>query len=213
MEVISLTLGQLSTNCYIIPTQMNRAIVIDPACDAEVITSTLNQHGLNLSLIILTHGHFDHFMAVNELVRNKAVPVYVHKDDDKCLSNMQYSLYSAFSNGTSFIPAKSTNFMYDTDKIRLDNVELIAIHTPGHSEGSVCLFSRPDKIMFCGDTIFKGSIGNTDHPYGNFKQIMDSLERIKKLNTDFTLYPGHGPITKFSYELSHNIYFTGLQDI
>lgn len=213
MKVITLCVGELAENCYIIPTENNNAVIIDPGFDFEEIMYSLKQNGLTLKKILLTHGHFDHIMAVKELVDKTSAEVYIHKLDEPCLTDTYVNLYNGFPNEAPFNKILTANLVQDNDKISQDNLNFIVLHTPGHSLGSCCYLCEEEKVMFCGDTVFRGSVGSTSFPFCNHDDLVKSLSKIKNLSGDYKMYCGHGPATTLEDEKNHNIYFSGIDQI
>lgn len=196
MEIRTLTLGIYQTNTYLI-VQNNEIIVIDPVSKPERIQSLVKENETIVG-ICLTHGHFDHIGAVDDLVNIYNCPVFIHKDDYELTQDPEKN-YSQ----TNKIKLKSKiNFYSDTMKLKSFNFEVIS--TPGHTKGSVCL--RFDNNLFTGDTLFKGSIGRTDLYSANPQEMKQSLRLLRSLQDNFNIYPGHDGITTLFDELKRNPY-------
>lgn len=175
MKIDVVKVGELECNCYILDIN-GRVLVIDPGDNGNKITSKI---GSRLVVgIIITHYHFDHVGALDELVNKYNVIVYDRK-------NMR----EGFN--------KIDNFVFDV------------IYTPGHKEDLITIYFKEDKIMFCGDFIFKDNIGRCDLPGGNIKEMYNSIDKIKKYDRNIIVYPGHGDNTSIGYEIDNNIYFRG----
>lgn len=207
MNITQLTLGPLHTNCYIVYGKDNKAAVIDPASGADVIESKLNELGLTLDKILLTHAHFDHIMAVEDL-RKSGVELYIHKEDLKMLNdpNLNHMLSAA---GKEIVFKKVEHLLEDGDVIDIGGEELKVIHTPGHSQGSVCYVS--DEWIVSGDTLFKETVGRTDLYGGSFDAMLSSMKKLRELDKDYAVYPGHGESTTLNYEKDNNIYMKTLR--
>ena len=177
MKIEKLVLGRLFTNCYII-SEKDEAVIIDPGGEPEKIFSTLPT--TNLSYIILTHAHPDHLGALpalkNEFPKAKFL---THKGELPILKSLHLKVKpDGFLNESKF-PLPTTHYPL-----------LSIIHTPGHSPGGICL--RMKNVLFTGDTLFANGIGRTDYPYANQKDLIESLEKLKKLPKNLKIYPGHG---------------------
>jgi len=196
MEIRTLTLGMYQTNTYCI-VQDNKILIIDPVSKAERIQSLIRENEVIVG-ICLTHGHFDHIGAVDDLVDLYHCPVFIHNDDIEMTQDPEKN-YSQ----TKKIKLKSKLTTY-TDKMNVQSIEFEVYHTPGHTKGSVCL--RFNNNLFTGDTLFKGSIGRTDLYGGNAQEMKQSLRFIHSLNEDLTIYPGHDGITQLFDELKRNPY-------
>lgn len=179
--------------------------VIDPGEGAERIYKRCTAKGLKIEQILLTHAHFDHIMAVNELCALCGADVVIHKGDYPALYNAQLNL-SVFGTGREYIINSDINVMSvaDGDKISVGNEEFSVMSTPGHTPGS-CLYICGN-IIFSGDTLFAGTIGRTDFPGGNVVELKRSLKKICALSGDFTLYSGHSGETSLDRERSFNHY-------
>lgn len=196
MEIRTLTLGIYQTNTYLV-VQDNEIIVIDPVSKPERIQALIKENE-TLVGICLTHGHFDHIGAVDELVSIYNCPVFIHKDDYELTQDPEKN-YSQ----TKKIKLKSKiEFYSDSMKIKKFNFDVL--NTPGHTKGSVCL--RFDNNLFTGDTLFKGSIGRTDLYGASPQEMKQSLRLLRSLQEDYIIYPGHDGITTLFDELKRNPY-------
>lgn len=207
MNITQLTLGPLQTNCYIVYGKDKRAAVIDPGFCADVIESKIDELGLTIDKILLTHAHFDHIMAVEDLRKNGA-ELYIHKEDLKMLNdpNLNHMLMAA---GREIEFKKVEHILNDGDVIDIGGEELRVLHTPGHTQGSVCYIS--DEWIASGDTLFKETVGRTDLYGGDFNTIIESVKKLKALDKDYAVYPGHGEKTTLNYEKNNNIYMKTLR--
>ena len=168
----------------------------------------LDSHKLRLRKILLTHGHFDHIGGVEAVRKLTGAEVYIHEDDAKMLTSAQYSLAA----GISFHPFTAvTDYTAITGDSLLNDGDLSfqVLHTPGHSEGSVCYICK--NVIFSGDTLFADSIGRTDFPGSNPIDMRNSLYALKMINGDYRVLPGHGPATTLAYEQYNNPYMRNLK--
>lgn len=196
MEIRTLTLGLYQTNTYLIINN-DEVIVIDPVAKAERIQALLKE-GEKIIAICLTHGHFDHIGAVDDLVNLNQCPVYIH-ELDYALTQDPEKNYSQ----TKKIKLKS-KINYYNDSMEIGSFKFDVLHTPGHTSGSVCL--RFKDILFTGDTLFKGSIGRTDLYGANPQEMKQSLRLLRSLKDDYRIYPGHEESTTLFDELKRNPY-------
>lgn len=194
-----LTLGELQTNCYLVSeNNSDKCLIIDPADDADFISSEILRLKLNPSAIILTHGHFDHCLATLELKLNFNTPIYLHQDD---LFLYQRATETAnHFTSTKHLKLPSPNFyLEDNQKIHINPDDtsseyLKVIHTPGHTPGSISLYNeqKGNPILLSGDTVFADGIGATNHKYSSSSQLWKSLSKLKKLPRSTQILSGHG---------------------
>jgi hydroxyacylglutathione hydrolase len=202
MILKTLIVGELETNCYILGDEDSKeGMIIDPGGDFKIIEKTLKELNLNIKYIILTHGHSDHIGVLSELKKKIGAQILIHKDDAEMLSNPEKNL-SVFSYNPFSAPV-ADKLLEDKDKIRTGQIEIEVLHTPGHTEGSISLYT--DKIIFSGDLIFYGSVGRTDLPGGSNQKLFRSIQdKILDKTDDTVIYPGHGPATTVGEERRNN---------
>lgn len=208
MKIISMSVGMLEANCYILYDEKNKdAIVIDPGGDGEYILTKLNEEKLNVRYIVLTHGHFDHIGAVRFLKEKTGGLVAIHKLDADNLTD-GYKNLSHFM-GIESVQTKADVLLEHGSTIEFGNVQCKIIHTPGHSEGSICILVPG--AVFTGDTLFRGSIGRTDLPGGNHRELLNSIATyLLILDSNTVVYPGHGLKTTIGAEKESNPFLEGL---
>lgn len=178
MKVETVVVGPLGTNCYIVTGDAGgEAIVIDPGDDAPAIIEALQRDKLGVKAIVLTHGHFDHIQAAGSLKKSKGGDIYAHPADQVPGSDRPLDEGLEFQAGGAV---------------------LRTICTPGHSQGSCSLVG--DGAVFCGDLLFRDSVGRTDFEGGSMPELMRSLDRLKKLPDETIVFPGHGPDTTIGRE-------------
>lgn len=198
MEIKRFISTVLDENIYLLSKKQD-CLLIDPGGDniSEVV-SYIKENKLNLLAILVTHGHFDHILSINELLDNFDVPIYIGKEDKEKLYDPSISLARIF-NGTEYMINNDAKIveLNDNDVIFDD---ITVLHTPGHTSGSVCYYIESDKIIFTGDTLFKMAYGRVDFPTGDSYKMRDSLNRLLKLDSDIIVYPGHGDSTTIGEE-------------
>lgn len=210
MNIITIPLGALATNCYLVSSENGNTAIIDPSCNGSRISAELEKNHLTPKMILLTHGHFDHIMAAALLKEKYNIPVYVHTLDLPMLKDTEKNLFASFSSGNDFLPIENATTVEDGEKVPMDELEFTVIHTPGHTMGSCCYLSGD--VIFSGDTLFAGSIGRTDFPGSSFTSMNESLKKLNTLDGDYKIYPGHGPETSLFAERRQNIYLAGLNE-
>lgn len=188
------------TNCYIVQDENTKeTMVIDPGGEIDKISEMLDTIKANVKYIVLTHCHGDHMAGVQELKQRYGGKVLIHIEDEPGLRNPDVNLAEYVGLGTVIIEADSR--LNDQDLIHIGDIEFKIIHTPGHTKGGICLYQEKEKILFSGDTIFRGTWGRTDLPTSNFEDIIKSItEKIMVLPEDTIIYPGHGKSTMLKEE-------------
>jgi hydroxyacylglutathione hydrolase len=222
-----LPVGMLQCNCHIIGDPRSlEAIVIDPGDDADRILEVINRHHLKIRAIVITHSHIDHVVGLQRVHQATGAPVYMHPDD--------LELYRMLDMQASWIGWKTPErvqvdqMLHEGDSIRWGPLEAQVIHTPGHTQGSICLYmasnipearaaalaakstERQPGRLFAGDTLFAGSIGRTDLWGGSFDAIIGSLKgKVLELPDDTIVFPGHGEATTIGRERATNPFLIG----
>jgi glyoxylase-like metal-dependent hydrolase (beta-lactamase superfamily II) len=188
MLIKTLVVGMIQTNCYIVTDEKTlQCAIIDPGSESGTILNYIDDNKLKLSAIFITHGHSDHTMGVDELVREKNVPVFISPLDDAEIADIPTLKYYS-----------------DGDKVSVGGLEFTVISTPGHTRGGVCL--QCEDALFTGDTLFRDSCGRTDMEGGSMEILLQSLRKLYSLPGDYEVYPGHAENTTLDEERRLNYY-------
>ncbi len=206
LNIITLPVGQLKANCYLIYKEGNsNCLIIDPGDEADFIMQKIKDYELTPVEIVATHAHFDHIQGVMELKWAYKIPFYLHQKDHMLLNHYRRSAiyFTNFDPGPPPIPDA---FLIHQDVIEKNSFEFSVIHTPGHTPGSISLYNKKEGIIFTGDTIFAdGGVGRTDHRYSSPLDLGKSLQKILTLPDKTIILPGHGEATNVLNEKSLHI--------
>ena len=199
-----LPVGPLQCNCSVIADENTReAMVIDPGDDIEDILAILNKHRLMVKQIVITHAHIDHVGGATKLKRATGAPILLNQNDSALLKMLD--VQAAWLGMATPGPVQIDQSLGNGDKVTAGSLSADVLHTPGHTEGSICLYFAPEKKLIAGDTLFAGSIGRTDLPGGSYKKIVESLhERVLALPDETVVVPGHGELTTIGQERDSN---------
>jgi len=206
MKVQGHTLGSLGTKCYfLINEELLEALVVDPADRGDQIERLLAEQGLTLKGILLTHGHADHILAVEELRRKYKVPVLAHCLEEDILGDPAKNLSVGIFRKP--IQILADRLLEDEEVVDLAGLSLRVLHTPGHTPGGCCYYSEADGVLISGDTLFCGSVGRTDFPGGSMSTLVRSIqEKLLVLPNETVVYPGHMDTTTIGHERKWNPY-------
>jgi hydroxyacylglutathione hydrolase len=196
--------GPLQCNCSVIgDEQTHEAMVIDPGDQVAEILNILRQENLKLTQIVVTHAHIDHVGGAMKLKTATGAPILMNQDDHALLKLLD--LQATWVGMQSPGPVQVDDAVSNGRVLKIGSISANVIHTPGHTEGSICLYFPEEKRLIAGDTLFAGSIGRTDLPGGSFEKIMSSLySRVMALPDDTDVIPGHGPATTIGQERETN---------
>jgi glyoxylase-like metal-dependent hydrolase (beta-lactamase superfamily II) len=205
-----LEVGPFASNCYIIGSEMTKeGMIIDPGEEAKRILKTVKELGLNIKLIVLTHGHVDHVGGLTEVKESTGAEIAIHEDDKRQLASGEGRMLASMFGGTYREPPAPDKFLKDGDIIEVGELRFTVLHTPGHTPGGICLLG--DGVVFTGDTLFNYSVGRTDLPGGDTETIMTSIHSKLMVLPDKTIvYPGHGPQSTIVAERKGNPFVRGL---
>lgn len=202
MNVQSMSLGELGTNCYIVYDKIN-ALIVDPGGEPKKVIDFLESHDLKPQAILLTHAHFDHIGAVDALRKYFNIDVYLHENEADWLGDPSLNRSTAFTRKE--IRTSRPEHFLNPGKMKLSSFEFNIIHTPGHSPGSVSFIFADDGFIISGDVLFQQGIGRTDLPGGSMEQLERSIRQsLYHLEDTYIVYPGHGAETTIGAEKINN---------
>ncbi len=201
MIIEKLEVEPFASNCYIVGAESTKeGMIIDPGAEANKILKKVEDLGLEVKLIVLTHGHIDHFGAVKEVKEATDAEVAIHTDDAKSLQGRSLSNLFGFVFPT---PPPADRLLKGDDSIDISDLHFLVLHTPGHSPGGICLWG--EGVVFTGDTLFNFGIGRFDTAGGSGSQLMNSIHiKLMVLPDNTVVYPGHGPQTTIGIERQWN---------
>lgn len=191
MNILSLAVGPLQSNCYILGSES--ALVVDPGGNPGKILDLIRTNNISISGILLTHAHFDHISAAARIVEKTGAKVYIHSLDEPGLRDENLNLSRMAGCKVNAVAADV--LLSDGDKVACDNLELTVLHTPGHTPGSICAYWQDGEssCLISGDTLFEGTWGRTDFPGGNPGHMAESLRRLEReIPRGTRVLPGHG---------------------
>lgn len=205
-EIIAV--GPLQCNCSVIGDEGTReAMVIDPGADINDVLALVSKHGLSVKQIVITHAHIDHVGGAMKLRQITGAPILLNQNDYALLKMLD--VQAAWVGMASPGKVEIDQELGEGEKLRAGSLEANVLHTPGHTEGSVCLYFPAQQKLIAGDTLFAGSIGRTDLPGGSLEKIMSSLhQRVLALPDETIVVPGHGPLTTIGEERERNPFLT-----
>ena len=207
MKIKTFYFNPIRECCYVAWDETGACVFIDPGCygDRELqrLKDFVADNQLHPAKILLTHGHFDHILGVEDVARTWAIDAWIHPADHE---QMVRSGEWCAQLGLAFKPYSGTlHDIADGDIISFGETDLKVIETPGHTQGGGCFLCEKEQVLFAGDTLFAGSIGRTDHPGGDYDQLIASIDRkLMSLDGDIKVLPGHGPATSIGYERATN---------
>lgn len=203
-----LAVGPLQCNCSVIGDERTReAMVIDPGDDIDDVLALVRKHKLTVKQIVITHAHIDHVGGAQKLRAATRAPILLNQNDYGLLKMLD--MQAAWIGMPSPGKVEIDRSVADAETLQAGSLSANVLHTPGHTEGSICLYFPAEKKLIAGDTLFAGSIGRTDLPGGSFQKIISSLhEQVLALPDETLVIPGHGPTTTIGEERESNPFLT-----
>ncbi|WP_423799085.1 MBL fold metallo-hydrolase [Neobacillus sp. SAB-20_R2A] len=210
MKWQQIPLGSIQTNCYIVENKDKTCLIVDPGGDGKKLLNLLNTRGLKPLAVLLTHAHFDHIGAVEDVRNAYQIPVYIHKQEEKWLGDPAL-------NGSQFFPLiepikanAADHLIKDEGEMNIGEFTFHVYHTPGHSPGSVSYYFAKEGFVISGDALFQGSIGRTDLQGGNHTQLLKSIhDKLLTLPEETYVLSGHGAVTTIADEMDSNPFLNG----
>lgn len=202
-------LGPLQTNCYILASSQKTCLIVDPGGEGQKLIKHIEKRHLKPQAILLTHAHFDHIGAVDDIRERYQIPVYLHEREAKWLTDPALNGSQSFVMGQ--IKADPADHLFSAEgKLSIGDFTFEVFETPGHSPGSVSFYFEQDGVVAAGDALFQGSIGRTDLREGNHEQLLKSIhDKLLTLPEDTQVLPGHGLTTTIGAEMDYNPFLNG----
>lgn len=209
IELRTYPLGPIQTNCYVLFSSNRQCLVIDPGADGQWIIKEIEKKNGKPLAVLLTHAHFDHIGAVDDVKNRFNIPVYIHKAEKEWLMNPDLNGSSKYP-GLPLVQNEKADYFLEQGDMQIGPFHFEVRHTPGHSPGSVSFIFNDAHFAVVGDTLFKQSIGRTDLVGGDTKQLLNSIhDKLLTLDDDFIIYPGHGSPTTPGEEKDMNPFLHG----
>ena len=204
MLVKMLAVGPFAANCYIVGSSATKqGLIIDPGAEADTILKTVQQTGLSISVIVITHAHIDHVGALREVRERTSAQFAIHEAEKGLLLSGPMRMLTSLGISPVKSPPRPDRMLRDGDRIGVGDLSFEVLHTPGHSAGGICLAGHG--VVFSGDTLFNLGIGRTDFPGMSYERLMKSIrEKLLVLPDETIVYPGHGPPTTIGDERRGN---------
>jgi glyoxylase-like metal-dependent hydrolase (beta-lactamase superfamily II) len=204
MILKTLVVGPVATNCYIVGSESSmRGMIIDPGAEARLILKTVSDLGLTITMIVVTHLHFDHVGALAPVKERTGAKIAIHEAEAEGGLGMFSRMLSSMMGGSFSQPPKPDRLLKDGDTIEVNGLRFTVLYTPGHSPGGISLYGHG--IVFSGDALFNCGIGRTDFPGCSYEELIDSIQnKLMTLPDETIVYPGHGPSTTIDEERRGN---------
>lgn len=208
MDIQVFTFNPIQENTYLLHDGQGHGLVIDPGNSTpgehRRLQQAIDQAGLQLEGILCTHLHFDHILGIEFLQQQYHCDFLAHRQDESWLRNIS-GIAAAFGLQVPDMQLRLEKTLKDGDHVRVGDIDLEVLFTPGHSAGGLCFYAPKEQALFCGDTLFAGSIGRTDLPGGDYATLIGSIrEKLLCLPGETVVYPGHGPATSIGEEKQMN---------
>lgn len=204
-EILRYIVGPVCTNCYLLVNhKTGELLVVDPGDQAQLIEKQIEKTGAKPVAVLLTHGHFDHAGAAEELADKYQISIYAHEAEKETLEDPGLNLCGMIGEHKVY---HADIFVKDEEVLNLAGFSIRVFFTPGHTIGGCCYYIADEKILFSGDTLFQESVGRTDFPRGSASDLIRAIrEKLMPLPDDVTVYTGHDESTLIGYERMHNPY-------
>lgn len=203
-------LGPLQTNAYILANSNKECVIFDPGGDGQKLNTVIRQQGLTPVAILLTHAHFDHIGAIDDVLANWNIPVYIHEKEKNWLKDATLNGSGFFIPGQEITSKVNPSILPREGEFSVDSFTFGLYFTPGHSPGSVSYYCKELGVVFSGDALFQGSIGRTDLPGGSHEQLLSSIhQKLLTLPEETIVLSGHGPETTIEVEMDSNPFLNG----
>ena len=205
MLLKALELGPFLANCYIVGSEKTKeGFILDPVAEAETIMDNVRQLGLTIKLIVATHSHPDHIMALHQIKAETGAPFAMHEAESTGgMTQGMARIMGLLMSGSFGSPPKPDRLLKEGDIIEVGDLRFAVLHTPGHSPGGISLYGHG--VVFSGDTLFNFGIGRTDFPGCSYKELMESIQnKLMTLPDETIVLPGHGPQTTIATERRWN---------
>lgn len=206
MRINQYVVGPVQTNCYfVINDETKELLIVDPGASASALAGKAREEGLTAVAILLTHGHFDHATAAEDLATELGgIPIYVHEAEKETLTDPELNASWMMGQSMTF---SADEFVKDEQELDLAGFHIRVLFTPGHTPGGCCYYFPYEDVLFSGDTLFCMSVGRTDFKKGSMADLVRSIkEKLMVLPERTTVYPGHNDITSIENERIHNPY-------
>ena len=203
MRIERFIVGMVGTNCYVVSNEeTSECFLIDPGAYSDKMITYIRENALKPQAVLLTHGHFDHIMGLDEVLKQFSVPVYAQEQEEILLKDASYNASVSYGQAYTFSGA---SYIKDGQVLELAGMKIRVIHTPGHTIGGCCYYIEAENVLFSGDTLFHDSVGRTDFPTGSQSQLVRSIrEKLLDLPEETVVYPGHMSETTIGHEKKYN---------
>ena len=205
LKVDQYVVGQVQTNCYVVVnSETKECLIVDPGAAAVQLAERIRRDEYKPVAVLLTHGHFDHAGAAEELAEDFGIQIYAHEDEAETLGESKMNVSWMVGNNESY---HADVYVKDEQVLELAGFQIRVLHTPGHTFGGCCYYLPYEDVVFSGDTLFAQSVGRTDFPGGSMSSIVRSIkDKLMVLPEHTTVYPGHNDVTSIETERMYNPY-------